>query len=180
MPWEGHEWDRALRNKNKILWTYEGANGVKPVIRKRQAAALWFIKKKGMQLIAVVLNCGPMFEESAALMDYGFANFRSVSIVEQGQFLQNIPVIQGTCEEVELLAEQEYSVALNEMEEKQIRTRLILPAELTAPVKAGQWIGSLQIYHNHELLKEIPIVTGQAVEKKTIWNFFRRMVNLWR
>jgi D-alanyl-D-alanine carboxypeptidase (penicillin-binding protein 5/6) len=181
MPWEGHEWDRAMRNKNRMLWTYEGANGVKTGYTKK--AGRCFVgssKREDMQLIAVVLNCGPMFEESAALMDYGFANFRSVSIVEQGQFLQNIPVIQGTCEEVELLAEQEYSVALNEMEEKQIRTRLILPAELTAPVKAGQWIGSLQIYHNHELLKEIPIVTGQAVEKKTIWNFFRRMVNLWR
>jgi D-alanyl-D-alanine carboxypeptidase (penicillin-binding protein 5/6) len=29
IPWEGHEWDRVVKNKNKLLWNYEGGNGIK-------------------------------------------------------------------------------------------------------------------------------------------------------
>lgn len=181
IPWEGHEWDRAMKNKNKILWTYEGANGVKTGYTKK--AGRCFVsssKRKGMQLVAVVLNCGPMFEESAALMDYGFDHYENVSIVEQGQFLQSFPVVRGVQEEIELVADQGFDVALNDMEKSNIHTKMILPIELEAPMESGQWVGSLQVYLKDELLKEIPIVTGQAVEKKSIWNFFRKMVNLWR
>ena len=29
IPMEGEKWDRALKNHNKLLWRYEGCNGVK-------------------------------------------------------------------------------------------------------------------------------------------------------
>ncbi len=181
MPWEGHDWDRAMRNKNKILWTYEGANGVKTGYTKK--AGRCFVgssKRNGMQLIAVVLNCGPMFEESTALLDYGFENYRNVPIVEQDQFIQTLTVINGVQEEVNLVAKQEYSIALNESELNLIRTKVVVPHALEAPIEAGQWAGSLQIYLGHELVEEIPIITERGVERRTIWDFFRRMVNIWR
>lgn len=31
--------------------------------------------KNGMQVVVVVLNCGPMFEDTAKLLDYAFANY---------------------------------------------------------------------------------------------------------
>ena len=34
-----------------------------------------------MQLVAVVLNCGPMFENSKALLEYGFANYHLKTII---------------------------------------------------------------------------------------------------
>ena len=35
IPWEGHEWDRVVKNKNKLLWNYEGGNGIKNGIYRR-------------------------------------------------------------------------------------------------------------------------------------------------
>jgi D-alanyl-D-alanine carboxypeptidase (penicillin-binding protein 5/6) len=181
IPWEGHEWDRVMRNKNTLLWSYDGANGVKTGFTKK--AGRCFVgsaKREGMQLVSVVLNCGPMFEESAALMDHGFANYRSVTVVEENQFIQSLPVIKGKQDEVELTAERGYSVALNDKEIEQLHVRRVLADELEAPVETGQWVGSLQIYLKDELLEEIPIVTGHAVEKRSIWDFFHRLVNIWR
>ncbi len=181
MPWEGHEWDRAMRNKNKILWTYEGANGVKTGYTKK--AGRCFVgsaKRDGMQLVAVVLNCGPMFEEATNLLDYGFRNYKNVLIVEQDQFVQTILVNKGIHKEVNLITEKGYSIALNESERNQLRTKVILPNELEAPVETNQWVGSLQIFLKDELIEQIPIVTEQAVERRTIFDFFRRMVNIWR
>ena len=181
IPWEGHEWDRVMRNKNTLLWSYDGANGVKTGFTKK--AGRCFVgsaKREGMQLVSVVLNCGPMFEESAALMDHGFANYRSVTVVKENQFIQSLPVIKGKQDEVELTAERGYSVALNDKEIEQLHVRRVLADELEAPVETGQWVGSLQIYLKDELLEEIPIVTGHAVEKRSIWDFFHRLVNIWR
>ena len=57
-------------------------------------------KRNGMQLIAVVLNCGPMFEESMALMDYGFENYKNVCIFKHGQLIDSLPVRKGILEKL--------------------------------------------------------------------------------
>jgi D-alanyl-D-alanine carboxypeptidase (penicillin-binding protein 5/6) len=181
IPWEGHKWDRALRNKNKILWSYEGANGVKTGYTKK--AGRCFVgssKRDELQLIAVVLNFGPMFEESVALMDYGFANYRSTNLVNQGQVLQTLPVNNGKVKEVQLVAKEDYVVALRPEENVKIRKKVLLPDELEAPIDEGQWVGSMQIYLEDKLLKEIPLVTRQAIGKRTIWDFFRKVVKFGR
>ena len=72
-----------------------------------------------------------------------------------------------------MTAEQGYSVALNDKEIEQLHVRRVLADELEAPVETGQWVGSLQIYLKDELLEEIPIVTGHAVEKRSIWDFLQ-------
>ncbi|MDD2502594.1 MAG: D-alanyl-D-alanine carboxypeptidase [Clostridia bacterium] len=181
IPWEGHKWDRAMRNKNKILWSYEGANGVKTGYTKK--AGRCFVgssKREGLQLVAVVLNCGPMFEESVALMDYGFANYKRVTLIEEGQAIQTLPIANGRKKEVQLVTKQDYTVALRSGETEKIRKKLILPSELEAPIEKGQWVGSLQIYMEDRLMEEIPLVTQQAVAKRTIWDFFRRVVRFGR
>jgi len=181
MPWEGHEWDRTLKNKNKILWTYEGANGVKTGFTKK--AGRCFVgaaKRNGMQLVAVVLDCGPMFEESTSLMDYGFEHYSNINIVKQGEFIKSLPVIKGTQDKVDVVAGQEYSVALNNIEQKYIQTRFIIPDSLEAPVEKGKRIGTLNVYLKNELIREIPVITSESVKKKTIWDLLDKMINIWR
>ena len=170
-----------MRNKNKILWSYEGANGVKTGYTKK--AGRCFVgssKRDELQLVAVVLNCGPMFEESLALMDYGFANYKSVTLIDEGQAIQTLPVNNGRKKEVQLIAKKDYTVALKPEEAEKIRRKVLLPSELEAPIEKGQWVGSLQIYLEDKLMEEIPLVTQHAVTKRSIWDFFRRVVKFGR
>jgi len=181
IPWEGHDWDRAMKNKNKLLWSFDGANGVKTGYTKK--AGRCFVgsaKRDNLQLIAVVLNCGPMFEESAALLNYGFKNYRNYELIEKGSVIKTLPVKDGRQENVDLIADNEYNIALQEEELEKIRTEVIVPDELQAPVEAGKAVGSVKIYLNDNYIGEVPVVTGQSVEKRSIWDFFRRMVNIWR
>ncbi|MDE7395275.1 MAG: D-alanyl-D-alanine carboxypeptidase, partial [Clostridiales bacterium] len=76
MPWEGRDYPRTMHNKNKILSTYEGGDGVKTGFTKKAGRCLVSsATRNGMRVIAVVLNCGPMFEECAALMDKAFEEY---------------------------------------------------------------------------------------------------------
>ncbi|HHY82062.1 MAG TPA: D-alanyl-D-alanine carboxypeptidase [Clostridiales bacterium] len=181
MPWEGHKWDRAMMNKNKLLWSFEGANGVKTGYTKK--AGRCFVgsaKRDNLQLIAVVLNCGPMFEESAALLDYGFKNYKNIDLVEKGREIKKVPVRKGKQDSVALIAGDSYSMALKETEFEKVRTEEDVPNELQAPVTEGEKVGSIKIYFNDNYLYEVPVVIGQTVEKRTFWDFVRRMVNIWR
>ena len=59
-----------------MLSSYDGADGVKTGYTKK--AGRCFVgsaTKNGMQVVVVVLNCGPMFEDTAKLLDYAFANY---------------------------------------------------------------------------------------------------------
>lgn len=79
MPWADHDCPRVLFNKNKILTTYEGGDGVKTGYTKKAGRCLVAsATRNGMRVIAVVLDCGPMFEECARLMDSAFAQFEPV------------------------------------------------------------------------------------------------------
>lgn len=73
---EGMEYDRVLVNKNKLLSNYSNADGVKTGYTKK--AGRCFVgsaTRNGMQAVVVVLNCGPMFEETECMLDAAFANY---------------------------------------------------------------------------------------------------------
>lgn len=64
---------RLFVNKNKLLKNLECATGVKTGFTKK--AGRCFVggaEKDGLEMVCVVLNCGPMFENSKAMLEKSF------------------------------------------------------------------------------------------------------------
>ena len=83
---EGMEYDRVLVNKNKLLTNFDDADGVKTGYTKR--AGRCFVgsaTRNGMQVVVVVLNCGPMFEETADMLNVAFANYTLDIVIPQNK-----------------------------------------------------------------------------------------------
>lgn len=73
-PFHGHNYDRNFPNKNKMLFNYEGGNGIKTGFTKKSGRCLVSsATRDGKTYICTVLNCGNMWEESARLLDMAFA-----------------------------------------------------------------------------------------------------------
>lgn len=67
---------RCFTNKNKLLTTLDGANGVKTGYTEKAGRCLVSSAKRGnMQVVCVVLNCYDMFERSANIIEDCFKNF---------------------------------------------------------------------------------------------------------
>lgn len=67
---------RCFTNKNKLLTTLDGANGVKTGYTQKAGRCLVSSAKRGnMQVVCVVLNCYDMFERSANIIEDCFKNF---------------------------------------------------------------------------------------------------------
>lgn len=76
----------VIFNKNKLLNAMPDADGVKTgYTTKAGRCFVGSATRNGMQLIAVVLNCGPMFEDAESMLNWGFAQYTMTNIVPQNK-----------------------------------------------------------------------------------------------
>ncbi|HEX3033207.1 MAG TPA: D-alanyl-D-alanine carboxypeptidase family protein, partial [Bacillota bacterium] len=96
LPWVGHPYSRVLRNRNKLLTSYPGANGVKTGFTDRAGRCLVSSARRGeLQLIAVVMDSPDIFKESASLLDWGYANYQNVKVTDKTSQYGTIKVTAG-------------------------------------------------------------------------------------
>jgi D-alanyl-D-alanine carboxypeptidase (penicillin-binding protein 5/6) len=180
IPWEGRNYSRVLQNKNALLWDYEGANGIKTGYTKISrrclaSAALRF----GMQLVCVVLDCQPWFEDSMALLDFGFENYKSHTVISEGQVLGKIPVIDGFKSYVNVVSKEMVVLPMMEGEAEKIEVKTHLPSTIRAPVKAGQKAGYAEISLGDDVKIRKALYTASNVEENTFISNFRRIIDKW-
>ena len=71
--WQNADGSRRFHNKNKTVFQYDGATGVKIGFTKASGRTLVAsAKRDDKEMIAVVLRDGNWFNDAYALMDYGF------------------------------------------------------------------------------------------------------------
>ncbi len=64
---------KQYTNKNKTVFQYDGATGIKIGFTKASGRTLVASAKRGdVEMICVVLNDGDWFNDAYSLMDYGF------------------------------------------------------------------------------------------------------------
>lgn len=82
---------RSFANKNKMLYNYEGANGVKTGYTVKAGRCLvTSAERGGMDVICVVLNCPDMYERSGYILDTCFNGYKLVKIDENDVFMSDI------------------------------------------------------------------------------------------
>jgi len=71
--WQNADGSRSFHNKNKTVFQYDGATGIKIGFTKASGRTLVAsAKREDKEMIAVVLRDGNWFNDAYALMDYGF------------------------------------------------------------------------------------------------------------
>ncbi|MBR4017022.1 MAG: D-alanyl-D-alanine carboxypeptidase, partial [Oscillospiraceae bacterium] len=165
---------RNLRNHNKLLWSVDGADGVKTGFTKKAGRILVSsCTRQGRRLIAVTINDGNDWQDHKMLMDSGFSGYRVQQIVSVGDCLGTVGVLSGSSDRVKLLAREDFSYALGQGEKPEII--LPKPEFVYAPVAEGQQAGYAYICLNGKAVGKIPVGYGETVEtetiqKENIWN----------
>ena len=79
---------RNWKNKNKLLYNYEGAIGVKTGYTKEAGRCLVSaVRRNGMMLICTLLNCSTTYERTKALFDDAFTAYSYYPILKEGNLL---------------------------------------------------------------------------------------------
>jgi D-alanyl-D-alanine carboxypeptidase (penicillin-binding protein 5/6) len=179
MPWEGHEYDRVVKNKNRNLWEYDGATGVKTGYTTDSGRCyVGSAQRNGMELITVLLDDYDMFNDSREVLDYGFTNYQKVNIVNKGDVLGVADVANGITKMVDVVASLGCQYPCTQAESASIRRELKLNAAIAAPIKKGEEIGKLELYQNGRKVTEIPAVAaGDVIENTYSYNLMRIIQN---
>lgn len=178
LPWAGHDYDRVLTNKNKLLSTYPGALGIKTGYTKAAGRCLVFAaEREGLTLIGVVLNCPDWFNQATALLDQGFAEWQMVTILSRGEAVRDVPVTGGDAPSVRVIASADVAapVRLDAWPDLIID----LPASLPAGVKKGQQVGRASLVDEGQVVINVPLVAADDVAESTFRSHLRRLLDAW-
>ena len=161
-----------LANTNKLIRFYDGANGLKTGSTSKALCCLSAAAKRNdMQLIAVVLGAptsAERFASAKSLLDYGFANYAVNTQITAGDEVQKIAVEKGVDKEVGVVAGDSCSTLVKKGQEDNITKEIKIDETITAPIEAGQKIGTMTISRDGEVIADIDLNASSAVDKKGI------------
>jgi D-alanyl-D-alanine carboxypeptidase (penicillin-binding protein 5/6) len=165
-------------NKNQTLWEYEGGDGVKTGYTMRAGRCLVSsATRKGMQLIAVVLNAGDWFNDNYKLLNYGFEKYTSYIIYDKNQYMTKVPIVNGKKEYVFLVAENSLTYPLKEGEKSKVKISIDNPTILEAPIEKGEVLGSIQTYLDGQLIRKDNLIVKESIDKIS---FIDKIINMFK
>ena len=161
----------GLANTNKLVRFYEGTTGLKTGFTSSAGHCLSAsAQRDGLELVAVVLHCASStdrFQSAKALLDYGFANYALVP-VQEVEALQPVPVVLGQTGKVQPVASGERELLIDKSLRQSVTREVKLEQSVTAPVSAGQRLGTLTVRAGEEVLAEVPLVAENAVLRLSV------------
>ncbi|MFZ5943650.1 MAG: D-alanyl-D-alanine carboxypeptidase family protein [Bacillota bacterium] len=157
VKWEESGRVRTIKNTNKLLTSYPGANGVKTGTTNKAGQCLVASAVKGNQtLIAVVLKSQNRFAEAAKLLNYGFANYRNITLINKGKTVKYL--VGETNKEVELITGKELVITIGGNEKIEISNKLnVFENAFNTSVFAGQHMGEIIYYNNGSEAGRVPL-----------------------
>ena len=159
IPFSTHNTFRYLTNKNKMLKEFDGATGIKTGFTKKAGRCLVSsCNRNGMELISVVLNCGPMFERSKTLLRNGFNCYNMYNLVESDNIIAFIPT-ENPDEKRGVYIKEDVIVPLTESERESVQIAYELPEMISSATKKDEEIGFVKIYCKNNLIFSQKIYT---------------------
>ncbi len=168
----------GLSNTNKLVRFYSGATGLKTGFTSDAGYCLSAsAERDGLELVAVVMGCETSQQRFAAcksMLDYGFASYALVQ--PQSPQSNTIPVKLGTVDSVLAVPAENEQLLIDKSQKNLVTTEVTLEPEVTAPVSKGQRLGTMTVKAGQQILKEIPLIADQAVERLTWTQMFLRIL----
>ena len=168
----------GLSNTNKLVRFYDGTTGLKTGYTSAAGHCLSAsAERNGMELIAVVLHCASStdrFESAKALLNYGFSNYALIT-PDPGE-LPAVPVTLGASMEITPVLADETPILIDKALAAGVETRVCVDESVTAPVEAGQTLGTLTITSGSQTIAERDLVAPEAVEALRWGDVFLQML----
>lgn len=176
---EGGTVRHTLKNKNKLLWNYEGATGVKTGYTMKAGKCLVFsAERDGMHLIGVVLNCPAMWEAAVKLLDHGFGLYSLQRLYDASEPL-SIPVTNGTKKALCIAPKLGILYPLRKDGSEAVTLDWSLPESVAAPIEADDRIGTLRVCINGNTVASVPLVATEASPKPDFLYYIRQVIEAW-
>ena len=176
----GNDENKYLKNKNKLLFTLENCIGVKTGFTNDAGRCLVSaVDDGGMVLVCVVLNCGPMFQESEMLLKTCEQEFKFYDLTEFYEYDKHVEVVGGSKSVATIGTKGNFVYPLTEKERGNLKFVYSYPKVVEAPKKKGEQIGKVETFLGNDLLFSEKIYTINDIKPRSLWQRVKDFFSDW-
>jgi serine-type D-Ala-D-Ala carboxypeptidase (penicillin-binding protein 5/6) len=177
-------WNKIRQeNRNGLLERDPSVDGIKT--GHTDSAGYCLIgsaQRGGMRLVSVLLGAPSVAAResgSAALLDYGFNFYQSVTVKNAGETVLKARVFKGAEQYVAVVTAGAVQVTVPRGQGTPITTHATVHRPLIAPLAAGSMVGELQVDVAGRRVATVPLYPQTAVAEGNLWRRLVDTVNLW-
>lgn len=160
-------------NRNRLLWRYQYADGLKTGHTNEAGYCLVAsAKKDGMRLVSVLMgekSDATRTENSIRLLTYGFRFFETHKLYTAYKPLVKVRVWQGQKPEINLGLDNDFYVTIPSGQYKRLQPNISLNSPIKAPIVKGQPYGTVNIMLNNQIVATKPLVALDSDERGGVW-----------
>ena len=167
---------RLLKNKNRLLNLLDGADGVKTGYTRR--AGRCFVgsaTRNGMQVICVVLNCAPMFEEVSGLIEQAFDEFKMVKLFSKGEIVK-IEHDKIKTQKIPILIKNDVYFPIKSNEFSKLTAKLNVMEDLKLPLSKSEDIGTIDVMFENNLIFSVKVYTINIDKSEDVKDYFHKII----
>ncbi|MDR1467621.1 MAG: D-alanyl-D-alanine carboxypeptidase [Oscillospiraceae bacterium] len=154
---------RKMKNKNRLLKMYNGCVGIKTGFTTLAGRCLVSCaERNGIRLVAVTLKAHSDWNDHIKLYDYGFSR------VEHENFDKippmSIPIVGSKTDKIIAVQQNSAHIVVEKGTSKSIKTNVIVPRFVYAPIKKGQIIGSVEYKIDDKVVSKQDLVSSDNAD----------------
>jgi len=159
----------VLRNTNKLIKYYQGADGLKTGHTDEAKFCLAATAKRdNLRLIAVIMGAesdGQRLFQTRRLFDYGFRNYEWKQLEKAGKVVGELKLKDAQPEKVPVKLKNNFGLAIERERKGKIQTKLVRSEKIALPIKAGQPVGVLQATNAGKIVAVTPVYSTIEVKR---------------
>ncbi|NLY43971.1 MAG: hypothetical protein GX066_08395, partial [Clostridiaceae bacterium] len=111
-----------------------------------------------------------IYEDTIKLLEYGFNNFSTQTIVRPGDIVEESPVAEAKDSDYIILQSDQYLEALlpKDVKKEEIEKDITLLSDIRAPIKKGDVIGTVTYKYQGQVLGKVNLISDRSIEKEPI------------
>lgn len=169
-----------LVNTNKLVRFYKGTTGLKTGTTSKAGHCISASAMRNeLHLVAVILgsnNSIDRFEGAKKLLNWGFANFETLTPQYDENLITDVGVMNGIEDFVTPQVEKILPLTLEVGKKAKIESKINLALNVEAPVEKGQVLGTLEFSVDGETIASYNLFSPVAVRKITLIDMMKRLL----
>lgn len=169
-----------LVNTNKLIKTYEGADGLKTGYTKEAGYCLTATAKRNrMRLIGSIMGASESKIRNSnmmTLLDYGFNTYEMQVEVKKGEVVSNKSISKAENQNIKIVPKKDVSVLVEKGNEKDALNYEMKLNKIKLPIKKGQEIGTLKLKDGNKVINEVSLTVKEDVKKASIIELYKRSI----
>lgn len=168
-----------LVNTNKLLKSYEGADGLKTGYTKEAGYCIvTTAKRNGLRLIAIVLKeSEPKVrnQEVSQLLDYGFSLYENVTMFKKDELIEKVKIDNAKEKYVEVVSKEDVVYVKDKSKNDEVTYQMNY-TNLVPPFVKGETIGHILLFKNNENIASFEVTSSKDIKAlsfgEKMYNYF--------